>query len=466
MANVWKLTTAGRSALMDGQNARTRQIVMRTIQFGSGHGAPTAAATTARVALRIPRDSGAVSGQTNVSGRIAVKTVIVPARAYDVTEVGLWAQIEADPPFLFAYWTDNGRVLVPATIDVRTVIAGVLDISAAAADVAVTVSPTVQLSSIGAFVELSDVPDALIAGHYLRAESPGAGALENVSPEGVIADLLADLARTGATATTFLRRDGLWRDPFLSAQPALSARGRDGAVALAWAIWPGESAIIERRLQWRSGVQQYSAARQRTPATDDVFVLDGLNNGTAYTFRFTARNASGWGPWSGDVTATPVAGEQRYSVAGNFNFAWPWQASVARVVAYGGGGGGGSGGDTFEGSFSFGDDGTDGSQSSASRGGQSVIAEGGLTGQGGTPSFGPEQVAPGNGGDGGDGTDPSSNGTAGYGGALVIGQLTGLSPGDSIAVSVGAGGDGGYGEHGAEDRDVGSAGSVLIVPVY
>ena len=209
---------------------------------------------------------------------------------------------------------------MPATIDVRTVIAGVIDISAAAADVAVTVSPTLQLSSIGAFVQLSDVPNALIAGNYLRAVSPGAGALENVSPEGVIVDLLVDLARTGANATTFLRRDGLWRDPFLAAPPALSARGRDSAVALAWAIWPGESALITRLLQWRSGGQQYSNARQRTPGTDDVYVLDGRNNGTAYTFRFRARNANGWSPWSDDETATPVAGDQRYTVAGNFNF--------------------------------------------------------------------------------------------------------------------------------------------------
>ena len=48
---------------MDGQNAQTRQIVMRTIQFDSGHGAPTAAATTARVALRIPRDSARPLGR-------------------------------------------------------------------------------------------------------------------------------------------------------------------------------------------------------------------------------------------------------------------------------------------------------------------------------------------------------------------------------------------------------------------
>lgn len=192
--NAWKLTSAGRAALMDGDNRRTRAIVMRTVAIGSGHGQPSQTETEPRAALRNQRDTGAVGGQSTVAGRIAVRAAITPSANYDITEVGLFAQIAAEAPFLVAYWTDNGRVLVPASRDSTTVIAGVLDLAVAAAEVNVTVSPVVSLSAIGAAVDLSDVPDAFVAGGYLRAASPDPTALENVSAAQVLHDLLNGVA--------------------------------------------------------------------------------------------------------------------------------------------------------------------------------------------------------------------------------------------------------------------------------
>ena len=191
--NAWKLTSAGRAALMDGDNRQTRAVVMRTVAIGSGHGQPSRTETEPRAALRNQRDTAAAGGQSTVAGRIAVRAAITPSANYDVTEVGLFAQIAAEAPFLLAYWTDNGRVLVPANKDSTTVIAGVLDLAVAAAEVNVTVSPVVSLSAIGAAVDLSDVPDAFVAGGYLRAASPDPTALENVSAAQVLDDLLTGL---------------------------------------------------------------------------------------------------------------------------------------------------------------------------------------------------------------------------------------------------------------------------------
>ena len=202
MANVWRLTSEGRAALMDGNNRQTRAIVMRTIAIGDGSGAPSQTETENRTTLRSQRDSGAVGGQTNVAGRIAVRASITPSAAYDVTEVGVFGQIEAETPFLLAYWTDSGRVLVPATQDATTVIAGTLDLAAAAAEVMVTVSPLVSLSAVGAFADLSDTPAAFVAGNYLRANSPAADALENVTAAAVLSDLLNNIAVDKLLKTT------------------------------------------------------------------------------------------------------------------------------------------------------------------------------------------------------------------------------------------------------------------------
>ena len=194
MANVWRLTSEGRAALMDGNNRQTRAIVMRTIAIGDGSGAPSQTETENRTTLRSQRDTGAVGGQTNVAGRIAVRASITPSAAYDVTEVGVFGQIETEAPLLLAYWTDSGRVLVPATQDATTVIAGTLDLAAAAAEVMVTVSPLVSLSAVGAAVDLTDFPDAFVAGGYLRVTSPDPAALENVTPRQVRDDITPGLS--------------------------------------------------------------------------------------------------------------------------------------------------------------------------------------------------------------------------------------------------------------------------------
>ena len=194
MPNTLLLTAAARTQLADGQNLGTRAVTITRVAVGDQHGVAEATETSARTTMRNERDDAVAGGATNVSGRIAVRAEIVPGAAYAVSEVGLFARVETDPEFLFAYWTDDGAVLVNAALGTRTVVAAVVDIVGAAADVAVTVSPTVALSGVAALVDLTDTPDALVADHYLRATSPAGAAVENVSAATVLDHLLQGLS--------------------------------------------------------------------------------------------------------------------------------------------------------------------------------------------------------------------------------------------------------------------------------
>ena len=61
---------------------------------------------------------------------------------------------------------------------------------------------------------------------------------------------------------------------------------------------PGRGALT---VQWRSGSEEYSDARQQTLATPPA-TLAGLTNGVAYTVRVRASNAGGDSDWSEEET--------------------------------------------------------------------------------------------------------------------------------------------------------------------
>ena len=68
-------------------------------------------------------------------------------------------------------------------------------------------------------------------------------------------------------------------------------------------------ANIQRyRIQWKSGAQDFSDAREMTVAgTETDATVPDLRNGTEYTIRVRAEAIVGNGAWSDAVTATPVA---------------------------------------------------------------------------------------------------------------------------------------------------------------
>ena len=75
----------------------------------------------------------------------------------------------------------------------------------------------------------------------------------------------------------------------------------------------GGAAITHYLVQWKSGTQEFSTARQvraGVAADTDAYVkrsIFDLTNGTTYTLRVQAVNSAGAGPWSSTVTGTPKA---------------------------------------------------------------------------------------------------------------------------------------------------------------
>ena len=69
----------------------------------------------------------------------------------------------------------------------------------------------------------------------------------------------------------------------------------------------GGLSIDSYELQYKSGAQSYSSSSRQVSFSGASRVVTGLSNGTQYTMRVRARNRIGPGPWSSDVSATPMA---------------------------------------------------------------------------------------------------------------------------------------------------------------
>ncbi len=76
----------------------------------------------------------------------------------------------------------------------------------------------------------------------------------------------------------------------------------DGMLEVSWAAVPGAESYA---VQWKSGSDEYSDARQQTVSTPSA-TIPGLINGVVYTVRVRASNAGGDGEWSEEATGTPV----------------------------------------------------------------------------------------------------------------------------------------------------------------
>ena len=242
---------------------------------------------------------------------------------------------------------------------------------------------------------------------------------------------------------------------------ALTARGGDTEAFLTW-LEPdtGGSSITAYHVQWRTSAQSFSSSRQAT-VTTTTYTRTGLTNGTAYFFRVRAVNSVGNSTWSNEATATPAVGEHVVTAAGSTTFTWPWSATVARVAVYGGGGGGGGATVSGGGGTSVGGSGGD---STVTFGGTTIRATGGEGGQQGDDNRRNSTLLRQTAGNGGDGGDNTRRGMSGFPGECVSDEITGLSNGDTISVTVGSGGAGGTSA--SSPGDPGTAGSVTILPVY
>ncbi len=173
---MMRLTTAGRAAMADAANRSVRAVRLVRMELGDGTG-PGGADDDSRTELRSLRDSAALTGSGAVAGRLAVRADFTSANAYPVTEVGILATIGADgDEFLFAYWATplaEGAVGAKAA-DTRLVVAAVMEMAAAHADLSVDVEPDAYLAP-AAYATLRDTPDAVTAQAWVRGNTAGDG---------------------------------------------------------------------------------------------------------------------------------------------------------------------------------------------------------------------------------------------------------------------------------------------------
>ena len=183
---ILRLTTIGRQTLADGANRKTRAVTLTRLAAGDQFG-PGGAADDARTTLRHQRASADATGATALAGRLVARADLMPAVAFNVTEVGLFAQVGSAAEILLAYWTKGGDVLSAASPGVTLVLAAVIEIQAAAAEIAVTLNPAVTITGPSTFLGLTDTPDAYAASQLLRADAGGA-AVELVAPTALRLD--------------------------------------------------------------------------------------------------------------------------------------------------------------------------------------------------------------------------------------------------------------------------------------
>ena len=76
----------------------------------------------------------------------------------------------------------------------------------------------------------------------------------------------------------------------------------DGMLEVSWTAVPGADTYT---VQWRSGTEEYTDARQQTVQAPSA-TLSGLTNGVAHTVRVRASNAGGDSDWSDEASGTPL----------------------------------------------------------------------------------------------------------------------------------------------------------------
>ena len=176
MATNLRLTNVGVAAILKPANVGTQAVRITRLALGAGSG-PGGAGNDARTTLRDQRDIENVVGSPAVAGKIAVLAEYTTATAYPVTELGLFAQIDANPAFLLAYWTDDGTPFINKVSDLRTLVAATLSVVRSKADIAVTVSPAITVGAAVSFDDLSDTPASKVnaARRKVAVKADGAG---------------------------------------------------------------------------------------------------------------------------------------------------------------------------------------------------------------------------------------------------------------------------------------------------
>ena len=151
---------------------------------------------------------------------------------------------------------------------------------------------------------------------YHKHTVPGGGQCSATAVSGTTASL-GDLdtgthyiwtAYSGANCTAGTELASV---PFLTAPgqvTGVTAAARHESLAVGWTAASGAASYT---VQWKSGAQDYESggAREATVrgGATTTRTIPALTNGTAYTIRVRATNATGDGAWSADAAGTPGA---------------------------------------------------------------------------------------------------------------------------------------------------------------
>ena len=422
------LTAAGRGMLADSMNVGVNNVQVRRMAAGSGSGPGTAADADARVALRSQQDIQAVSGSAQPdSGRIGMSAIFDALMAgtpdVEIRELGIFARVgDGGAEFLLAYGARPAAedALTALTASGPTIVTGVMDISSEAADVAITVDPTITFEGLDGATDGETAPGVI----RNRAVTPGGLAFALRS-----ADQRATTARRGTVEL---------------ATNAETQTGNDAARAVTPAAMKSVTATAARR-----GLVELATDAEARTGTDAVRAV------------------------------TPAALRSVLSLitvlhltVSNPNYIWNLPFSRALVVAKAGDGGGGP-------LAAFNPAGTtdseDGDDTVVTRGVDIITATGGkggprtVPGQSSVYSTAAEANGPGGGGAGGfNASSPGFSGANGGRGETVFHILSGLTPVTTLSVVIGGGGSAGNpaaldaGDTPSEDGD---DGWVRIIPL-
>ena len=162
------VTAAGRAALADQANVGVAAVTLTHMAFGDGRRA-AGEDDDARVALRSERVRAAVVGVAAGEERVAAKAdVAAPGATFSCTEIGLIARA-GGADVLLAYWAAGAGEDPAFAVDAATrlVTAVALDVSQSAADVAVTVSPSVVFGASSDTVAALEARIATLEGRMM-----------------------------------------------------------------------------------------------------------------------------------------------------------------------------------------------------------------------------------------------------------------------------------------------------------
>ena len=183
-------------------------------------------------------------------------------------------------------------------------------IADAGADRDVTVGAMVTLSGAGS----SDANGDGLTFNWTFVSTPAGSGAELAEKFSVAPSFVADVA--GPYVVGVLVSDGTVinydivvitanDDSALPTAPqALQAVAGDALVALSWSPVDGATGYM---IYWNTTGNVTTSSNWTGPITSTVINLGALTNGTTYFYRVAAVNASGEGPMSAEVSATPLA---------------------------------------------------------------------------------------------------------------------------------------------------------------